>query len=270
MVLSLLGVTTSPLFFSFHLTELLLRYSALRHVVMAVIRPWRRTLLVYAMMLVLIYYFGIVAYAYLEGYFYSNANTLLIATITVYDAGFKNNGFIGGYLEDWPGESMDWTRLIFDDFCNILILLVVLNIWAGLTKDSFTAIREKDEEDRTDRNTICFICGLDKETLERATKQPFETHRQLAHNEWSYMLFLGYLKAKDATEFTGVESYVWDQYGKKDLQWLPREEALDVQADDSVQLELVQRRGRICSRVISLNGTLREVRELHLAGNSLY
>ena len=269
MVLSLLGVTTSPLFFSFHLTELLLRYSALRHVVMAVIRPWRRTLLVYAMMLVLIYYFGIVAYAYLEGYFYSNANSLLIATITVYDAGFKNNGFIGGYLEDWPG-SMDWTRLIFDDFCNILILLVVLNIWAGLTKDSFTAIREKDEEDRTDRNTICFICGLDKETLERATKQPFETHRQLAHNEWSYMLFLGYLKAKDPTEFTGVESYVWDQYEKKDLQWLPREEALDVQEDDSVQLDLLQRRGRICSRVIRLNGALREVRDLHLAGNSLY
>lgn len=264
MVLSCLGVTTSPLFFSFHLTELLLRFSALQHVVQAVIRPWRRTLLVYIMMLVLIYYFGIVAYAYLDSYFSSYSDTLLMATITVYDAGFKNNGFIGGFLDDWPSTSMDWARLFFDDLGNILILLVLLNVWAGLTKDSFTAIREQHEIDRNDRNCICFICGLDKEQLERATKHPFETHRQLAHNEWSYMLFLGYLAAKDSTEFTGVESYVWDQYRKKDLQWLPRLEALDVQADHSALLEVTQRRKHFCSKIGNVNDTLREVRK-HLS-----
>ena len=261
MVLSCLGVATSPLFFSFHLTELLLRFSALQHVVQAVIRPWRRTFLVYIMMLVLIYYFGIVAYAYLEGYFSLNADTLLVTTITVYDAGFKNNGFIGGSLADWPDGSIEWTRLIFDDLGNILILLIVLNVWAGLTKDSFTAIREQHEQDRNDRLSICFICGLDKEKLERATKHPFETHRQLAHNEWSYMLFLGYLNAKDSTEFTGVESYVWDQYEKKDLQWLPRLEALDVQADYSTLLEVTQRRRHFCRQLGSVNDTLREVRQ---------
>ena len=157
-----------------------------------------------------------------------------------------------GYIElEWncpncgsknPGMNI---RVLFDDACNIIVIVVLLNILLAMIKDTFTGLREDHEVSEKDRSSICFICGLDKETVERATKRPFNLHRSQDHNEWSYLLFLGYLRTKDATEYTGVESYVWKQYEKKDIQWFPMRQALDVKSSTSADHEIEVRRGKV-------------------------
>ena len=39
----------------------------------------------------------------------------------------------------------------------------------------------------------------------------FETHIKEEHNMWHYLYFIVLVKVKDPTEFTGPESYVYNQ-----------------------------------------------------------
>ena len=183
IVLAVLGVSTSPLFFAFHMTEIILRFPALQQVVQAVLHRWQRTFLTYALILTCLYFFGICGYLFFPKYFGKNGDSLFITAVSVYDLGFKNNGGIGGGLDDW-GDGLN-IRVLFDDACNIIVIVVLLNILLAMIKDTFTGLREDHEVSEKDRSSICFICGLDKETVERATKRPFNLHRSQDHNEWS-------------------------------------------------------------------------------------
>ena len=34
---------------------------------------------------------------------------------------------------------------------------------------------------------------------------------QHEHNMWKYLFFIAYIQNKDETEYTGIESYVWEE-----------------------------------------------------------
>ena len=36
-----------------------------------------------------------------------------------------------------------------------------------------------------------------------------------------YIQYIAYLKKKDKIDYTGVESFVWDHYINKNLEWFP-------------------------------------------------
>ena len=39
------------------------------------------------------------------------------------------------------------------------------------------------------------------------------------HNMWDYLFFRLYLEAKDPADFTGLETYCWEQQQKQDIHW---------------------------------------------------
>ena len=43
---------------------------------------------------------------------------------------------------------------------------------------------------------------------------------------WNYVNFYAYLKYKDPTEFTGIESFLWKQINTNDVTWFPFRKAL--------------------------------------------
>ena len=49
----------------------------------------------------------------------------------------------------------------------------------------------------------------------------FETHTSREHGLWNYLFFIQYLKAKDPTEYSGVESYVNRLLQEKNQDWIP-------------------------------------------------
>ena len=56
---------------------------------------------------------------------------------------------------------------------------------------------------------------------------------EVDHNTWNYVYYLYYLKKKDKTEFTGVDSYVHNMIERDDHNWIPIEKALAIyQLDD--------------------------------------
>ena len=38
---------------------------------------------------------------------------------------------------------------------------------------------------------------------------------------WNYLFYIAYIKSKDSTEFTGIESYVSEKVAQEDISWFP-------------------------------------------------
>ena len=59
----------------------------------------------------------------------------------------------------------------------------MLYIIQGFIYVTFTTVRETQESNYEDIHDKCFICGKEKETVERLTGRAFSYHRHYEHNE---------------------------------------------------------------------------------------
>lgn len=57
-------------------------------------------------------------------------------------------------------------------------MIIMINIVSGIIIDTFGSIREEDKKFKEDVNNTCFICGNNRETLDKAfeQKQGFKIH----------------------------------------------------------------------------------------------
>jgi len=49
---------------------------------------------------------------------------------------------------------------------------------------------------------------------------------------WNYLFFIAYLKNKDKTEYSGIESYVAERLGEDDLCWIPFNQARELRSSE--------------------------------------
>ena len=90
----------------------------------------------------------------------------------------------------------------------------MLNILLGIIIDQFSTLRDNNNSYNEDKTSICFICGFDRETLEKLGNKGYTHHIKEDHNLWKYLYFIAYLREKEETEYTGLESYVAEQLEK--------------------------------------------------------
>lgn len=82
--------------------------------------------------------------------------------------------------------------------------------------------RNEDEEKKKDRLNYCYICGLNRRDMDRTgRKLDFNFHIQYKHKLWNYLYYIAYVKDKDETELTGIESYVMKCLDNRDIHWFP-------------------------------------------------
>ena len=88
-----------------------------------------------------------------------------------FDWTFKENGGVGGYITDIEDEDVmpkyEWRRFTFDNSSNIILLIIMVNIVAGIIIDTFGSLREAENEKNGDIEDKCFICGNLKTTFDR-------------------------------------------------------------------------------------------------------
>lgn len=60
-----------------------------------------------------------------------------------------------------------WGRFIFDNLSNIVLVIIMVNIVAGIIIDTFGSLREAEGEKNRDIEDKCFICGNLKTTFDR-------------------------------------------------------------------------------------------------------
>ena len=104
-------------------------------------------------------------------------------------------------------RSTYYLRFFYDFFSFAVVNLIFLNIIFGIIIDTFGELRDEKRQWEEDRKGKCTICSLDKAQFDKHISG-FEHHITRDHNVWNYYYFLYYLKNKEETEYTGLESYV--------------------------------------------------------------
>ena len=116
-------------------------------------------------------------------------------------------------------------RIVFDSVFFVFVGLVLMNIITGLMVEFFSSARRKKRERAAKLENECFICGLTRagyqDAVQASSHRPFDAHLAEDHNLWSYVYFAAYLRDKDPTEDSGIESYVRSQVNAGSLKWFP-------------------------------------------------
>jgi hypothetical protein len=69
--------------------------------------------------------------------------------------------------------------------------------------DKFADMREQKEALEEDEDSFCFICGIERNTLDRE-EDGFEHHKDNYHNVFSYMEFLIHLENSKKSNLSGI------------------------------------------------------------------
>jgi hypothetical protein len=115
-------------------------------------------------------------------------------------------------------------RVLFDLSFFIWVGILLFNIITGLMVDGFGALREEDNERQDILENTCFVCGFTRSQYDDVPNfrgPSFDYHSNTDHYFWTYVHFYVYLKRKDKTTLSGVESYVWKQICDNNLAWIP-------------------------------------------------
>ena len=260
-IFSVLGIFTHPFYFSLLLLDILYKYPSLQNVVKSFIVPYKALALTFCMMIVVMYLFAILGYLFFQNDFGIYCDTLYWCTITLWDGSFKVNGAIGGFMDQFEDGAFHMARFFYDNVFNILLNVIIMGIVEGLIIDTFAVLREEQEKSNTDRETKCFICGLERDFIERKTNMPFSHHTEVDHNEWNYIFFIAHLLRKDETEYTGLESYVRQQYDNQELAWIPNHRTFAIKdIAHSEEAESLYAIEKINQRLKSLEEQVREMR----------
>ena len=141
-------------------------------------------------------------------------------------------------------------------------MIIMMNIIQGIIIDTFAVLREASEINKADRENKCFICGRDRDYIERCTNRPFRYHTLYEHNEWNYIFFICYLNNKESTEFSGIESNIYELIQTDEITWVPQQEGLTLRdTEDTEELQRLQKMDNIKSTYEYVQKEMRDVKK---------
>ena len=139
------------------------------------------------------------------------------------DSGLRARGGIGdsalriSYLKNKQHYIL---RLILDDIFFLLIVITAIDLVFGILLGAFSTLRNKEQKHMADKKNHCFICHVNKNTLEK-NRQNFNEHRTKIHNLWNYVDYMITLKFSNVHDLNAINSYASHKIGNNDISWLP-------------------------------------------------
>lgn len=107
----------------------------------------------------------------------------------------------------------------------LIVKILVTQMVAGIIIDNFAKLRNQELAMINDMTNICTVCSLKRDEIEKIYEKYSKTyneHVRIDHNIFNYIYYIIYLHFKDKTEYTGMESYVYDLvFNQRDITWFP-------------------------------------------------
>ena len=234
MVFAILGLFVHHFFFSFHLIELIKSQPILKYVFLAFYEPLADVVFTYIFFFILIYFYSLlIFYRYYDLMPDNTCDSPLICMLYIYSNTFTSGGNLGNFIDEKEESinlSGDMERYLLDISYTVIMVYVVWQMVSGLILDAFDNLRGDREEIEEDMETTCFICGLNREKIEKyyVGKEGFEKHLQ-DHSVSNYLFYMLYLEEKDPNEYTGLESYVKENIEKESIKWFPMGRSLKIE-----------------------------------------
>ena len=221
------GIFWHPFAYAFLLTYPIITSRILINVLKVVWVPRQQIIYTLFLFIILVYILTLVSYWHYHDDFGTMCQDLYTCLIVTLDQSFKNDGGVSGYLAE-PYSNSDSTmdirygRVAFDNAFNFIVLILVVQILAGIIIDKFSELREDTEKRVENQYSECFICGQTRESLEKQFgSEGFNFHIKHQHNLWDYLYFVAFLQAKKVnkmTDFTEMERFVQEADGNY---WFP-------------------------------------------------
>ncbi|KAL4465345.1 hypothetical protein ABPG72_016746, partial [Tetrahymena utriculariae] len=142
-------------------------------------------------------------------------NSMLSCMITL-----TLSGVVGNSNTHW-----EFSTFISDTVYFVFMSILFTNIISGIMTDTFAEMRDKRNFIESDKKNRCYICGIERSTLEKKDLI-FEEHIK-KHNLWEYLFYIQSIILKEETEYTGIESIIKDKLKKDDITWIPNNTSLN-------------------------------------------
>jgi len=239
MVFALIGIFVHNFFFSFHLIEFIISQPILQYVFRAIVDPIAQLAYTFIFFFILIYFYSlIIFYNFQEIMPTYSCDSPVICMVYIYSNTFTSGGNLGNFIDE-GGEGHEnkegnMVRYALDISYTIIMVWLVWQMVSGLIVDTFESLRGTREEKEDDMKSTCFICGLDKEKIEKyyPGKEGFEKHLQ-DHSVVNYFFYIFYLEDKDSSEYSGLESYIKNEIDQESISWFPHERSLKIEEWES-------------------------------------
>ncbi|EFC42308.1 predicted protein [Naegleria gruberi] len=219
-VLSVLGLLISPIVYSIQLFEIVFRFKSLNDVLRAVISNGKKLFFAGMLLGITMFLFGLLFFSWFSNDFTLESNgtktceSVLECFVTMFDYGFRSESS----WENMYPHNPTVGRAILDLAFNMIVIVYLSNVVFGTILDSFQELRAAREERKNEIREKCFICALEKSKFDTKANEgiTFEKHIKEEHYLWNYVYFLIYLYEKPETEYTGVESYIFEKCEEND------------------------------------------------------
>ena len=122
------------------------------------------------------------------------------------------------------GQEGFWGEFIFNWMFYFILILVILNIAAGIIVDKFHDLREKNEELYEEKENVCFICSLHRSNFE-IKGIDFEYHQKQEHNIENYFHYLMKINRTDEHDLNSIDFQVYNAYLQNKIVFFPIKKA---------------------------------------------
>ena len=234
MAFAVLGLFVHHFFFAFHLIEFIKSQPRLKIIFLAFYEPLAQLIYTFIFFFILIYAYSLlIYYRYYDLMPENTCNSPLICMMYIYSNTFTSGGSLGNFIdtkEESINYSGDMERYALDLSYSIIMVSIVWQMVLGIITSTLDRLRGDREELENDMETLCFICGLKREKIEKyyIGKDGFNNHLR-DHSVNNYFFYMFYLEEKDPNEYSGLESYVKKQIDKESISWFPIGRSLKIE-----------------------------------------
>ncbi len=99
----------------------------------------------------------------------------------------------------------------------VIVVVIMLNMVFGIIIDTFRELRKETTETEYDISNVCFICGVEKDQLEKENIN-YDNHISDEHYVWNYVYYMFGLKEIDEQDANAVTSYAIEKIKNKEIQ----------------------------------------------------
>ena len=232
-IFSLIGaiMEKGEIIYAFLLLPIIDLNNILKNIIVSVKLQYNEVCLTFFFAAIIMYAFSNIAYFFFKKDFaqeieYKDDNvcsSLIFCFLNTLDSGLRARGGIADSairLSYSRNKKHYILRLIVDDIFFLLIVITAIDLVFGIILGAFSTLRNIEQKHYTDRKNHCFICHVNKNTLEK-NSQNFNEHRTKIHNLWNYVDYMITLKFSDVHSLNAINSYANEKIINKDISWLP-------------------------------------------------
>ena len=205
--------------------------STLKNLISSIKINAKKISLTFLLAVIIMYVFANIAFFFFNSDYSSEleyqddnfCKTLIFCFLTALDSGLRARGGLGdsGVRLSFERRTTRYVfRLIADVAFFILIVIVMIDMVFGIIVNGFNDLRVKQQMHQLDKENNCFICHIDRATVEK-NKKDFREHVEKKHNLWNYVDYMIYLKFADIHNLNAINSYAREKIDNKDISWLP-------------------------------------------------